>query len=187
MGKVKIETKKLEEENNRRSIFAKRGNGVLKKACELSILCDTDVAIIAFSPAGELLYYCNTRYDVRVCVCTQEEEEYLHSMSYQKKNKLFCSWVLIKICFTDQQWKFSYTCRLCLWLCGLFQFSYSKKISLWFALWFVHQQCCRCDQKICRCGSKASHWNVSIGVTMLFSILNLFFANGIAGAWIWHL
>ncbi|CAM6014101.1 unnamed protein product [Sphagnum balticum] len=60
MGKVKIETKKLEEENNRRSTFAKRGNGVLKKACELSILCDTDVAIIAFSPTGELLYYCNT-------------------------------------------------------------------------------------------------------------------------------
>jgi len=60
MGKVKIETKKLEEENNRRSTFAKRGNGVLKKACELSILCDTDVAIIAFSPTGELLYYYNT-------------------------------------------------------------------------------------------------------------------------------
>jgi hypothetical protein len=54
----------------------------------------------------------------------------LHSMSYQKKNKIFCTWVLIKICFTDQQWKFSYTCRLCLWLCGLFQFSYSKKILL---------------------------------------------------------
>ncbi len=103
MGKVKIETKKLEEENNRRSTFAKRGNGVLKKACELSILCDTDVAIIAFSPTGELLYYCNTRYDVRVCICTQQEEEYVHSLSYQKKNKLFCSWVLIKICFTDQQ------------------------------------------------------------------------------------
>jgi hypothetical protein len=62
MGKVKIETKKLEEETNRRSTFTKRGSGVLKKACELSILCDTDVAIIAFSPTGELLYYCNTRY-----------------------------------------------------------------------------------------------------------------------------
>jgi hypothetical protein len=58
--KVKLQTKKLQEENNRRSTFAKRGNGVLKKACELSILCDTDVAIIAFSPTGELLYYCNT-------------------------------------------------------------------------------------------------------------------------------
>jgi hypothetical protein len=101
--KVKLQTKKLQEENNRRSTFAKRGNGVLKKACELSILCDTDVAIIAFSPTGELLYYCNTRYDVRVCICTQEEEEYLHSLSYQKKNKLFCSGVLITICFTHQQ------------------------------------------------------------------------------------
>jgi len=64
MGKVKIETKKLEEETNRRSTFTKRGSGVLKKACELSILCDTDVAIIAFSPTGELLYYCNTRYRI---------------------------------------------------------------------------------------------------------------------------
>jgi hypothetical protein len=61
---------------------------VLKKACELSILCDTDVAIIAFSPTGELLYYCNTRYDVRVCICTQEEEEYLHFMSCQKLKML---------------------------------------------------------------------------------------------------
>jgi hypothetical protein len=61
MGKVKLQMKKLEEENNWRSTFAKRGNGVLKKACELSILCDTDVAIIAFSPTGELLDYCKVR------------------------------------------------------------------------------------------------------------------------------
>jgi hypothetical protein len=37
MVKIKIERKKLEEENNQRSTFVKRGNGVLKKACELSI------------------------------------------------------------------------------------------------------------------------------------------------------
>jgi hypothetical protein len=49
---------------------------VLKKAYELSILCDTNVAIIAFSLVGELLYYCNTRYDVRLCICTHQEEEY---------------------------------------------------------------------------------------------------------------
>ncbi len=76
MGKVKIETQKLEEENNRRSTFLKTSNGVLKKAYELSILCDTNVAIIAFSLVGELLYYCNTRYDVRLCICTHQEEEY---------------------------------------------------------------------------------------------------------------
>jgi hypothetical protein len=64
---------------------------VLKKACELSILCDTDVAIITFSLTGELMYYYNTRYDVSVCICTQEDEEYLHFVSYQKKNKLFYS------------------------------------------------------------------------------------------------
>jgi hypothetical protein len=34
MGKVKLQMKKLEEENNWRSTFAKRGNGVLKKACD---------------------------------------------------------------------------------------------------------------------------------------------------------
>ncbi|KAF6174315.1 hypothetical protein GIB67_040808 [Kingdonia uniflora] len=54
MGRVKLPIKKIENTTNRQVTFSKRRNGLLKKAYELSILCDVDVALIMFSPSGRL-------------------------------------------------------------------------------------------------------------------------------------
>ncbi|XP_077214893.1 agamous-like MADS-box protein AGL104 isoform X2 [Tasmannia lanceolata] len=54
MGRVKLEIKKIENTTNRQVTFSKRRNGLIKKAYELSILCDTDVALITFSTSGRL-------------------------------------------------------------------------------------------------------------------------------------
>ncbi|XP_077216719.1 agamous-like MADS-box protein AGL104 isoform X2 [Tasmannia lanceolata] len=54
MGRVKLEIKKIENTTNRQVTFSKRRNGLIKKAYELSTLCDTDVALIAFSTSGRL-------------------------------------------------------------------------------------------------------------------------------------
>ena len=54
MGRVKLQIKRIENAANRQVTFSKRRNGLIKKAYELSVLCDVDVALVMFSPAGKL-------------------------------------------------------------------------------------------------------------------------------------
>ncbi|XP_061341782.1 agamous-like MADS-box protein AGL18 [Gastrolobium bilobum] len=60
MGRGKIEIKKIENLNSRQVTFSKRRNGLLKKAKELSVLCDAEVAVIIFSSTGKLYEFANT-------------------------------------------------------------------------------------------------------------------------------
>ncbi|XP_019459930.1 PREDICTED: agamous-like MADS-box protein AGL30 [Lupinus angustifolius] len=53
MGRVKLKIKKLENTNGRQATYAKRKNGIIKKASELSILCDIDIILLMFSPTGK--------------------------------------------------------------------------------------------------------------------------------------
>ncbi|KAK9150741.1 hypothetical protein Syun_009050 [Stephania yunnanensis] len=59
MGRGKIEIKRIENTTNRQVTFCKRRNGLLKKAYELSVLCDAEVALIVFSNRGRLYEYAN--------------------------------------------------------------------------------------------------------------------------------
>ncbi|KAL9272356.1 Floral homeotic protein AGAMOUS-like protein [Drosera capensis] len=61
MGRGKIEIKRIENTTNRQVTFCKRRNGLLKKAYELSVLCDAEVALIVFSSRGRLYEYANQR------------------------------------------------------------------------------------------------------------------------------
>ncbi|ESQ27323.1 hypothetical protein EUTSA_v10019686mg [Eutrema salsugineum] len=54
MGRVKLEIKRIENNTNRQVTFSKRRNGLIKKAYELSILCDIDIALLMFSPSDRL-------------------------------------------------------------------------------------------------------------------------------------
>ncbi|CAG7869321.1 unnamed protein product [Brassica rapa] len=53
MGRVKLEIKRLESTGNRQVTYSKRKCGILKKAKELSILCDIDILLLMFSPTGK--------------------------------------------------------------------------------------------------------------------------------------
>ncbi|XP_027347742.1 agamous-like MADS-box protein AGL30 [Abrus precatorius] len=53
MGRVKLKIKRLENTNGRQATYAKRKNGIMKKATELSILCDIDIILLMFSPNGK--------------------------------------------------------------------------------------------------------------------------------------
>ncbi|KAF7028624.1 hypothetical protein CFC21_040510 [Triticum aestivum] len=59
MGRGRIEIKRIENTTNRQVTFCKRRNGLLKKAYELSVLCDAEVALIVFSSRGRLYEYSN--------------------------------------------------------------------------------------------------------------------------------
>ncbi|KAF7825970.1 agamous-like MADS-box protein AGL6 [Senna tora] len=54
MGRGRVELKRIENKINRQVTFSKRRNGLLKKAYELSVLCDAEVALIIFSGRGKL-------------------------------------------------------------------------------------------------------------------------------------
>ncbi|XP_057776988.1 MADS-box protein FLOWERING LOCUS C-like [Salvia miltiorrhiza] len=57
MGRRKLEIKRIEDNNARQMSFTKRRNGLLKKAKELAVLCDVDVAAIVVSSRGKLYQY----------------------------------------------------------------------------------------------------------------------------------
>ena len=64
MERVKLKIKKLGNTNGRQATFGKRKNGILKKAHELSILCDIDLLLLMFSPGGKpsMLWYTKQAY-----------------------------------------------------------------------------------------------------------------------------
>ena len=57
MGRGKVQLKRIENKINRQVTFSKRRNGLLKKAHEISVLCDAEVALIVFSTKGRLYEY----------------------------------------------------------------------------------------------------------------------------------
>lgn len=54
MGRGKVELKRIENNISRQVTFSKRKQGLLKKARELSVLCDAEIALIIFSGRGKL-------------------------------------------------------------------------------------------------------------------------------------
>ncbi|EPS70373.1 hypothetical protein M569_04388, partial [Genlisea aurea] len=54
MVRGKIQIKRIEDSSSRHVTFSKRRSGILKKAFELSVLCDAEVAAIIFSAKGRL-------------------------------------------------------------------------------------------------------------------------------------
>ncbi|XWS49862.1 hypothetical protein CRYUN_Cryun12cG0039500 [Craigia yunnanensis] len=63
MVRGKTQMKRIENATSRQVTFSKRRNGLLKKAFELSVLCDVEVALIIFSPRGKLCEFSSCSMD----------------------------------------------------------------------------------------------------------------------------
>ncbi|XP_020677730.1 MADS-box transcription factor 16 [Dendrobium catenatum] len=59
MGRGKIEIKKIENPTNRQVTYSKRRAGIMKKAKEITVLCDAEVSLIMFSSTGKFSEYCS--------------------------------------------------------------------------------------------------------------------------------
>ncbi|KAJ0086873.1 hypothetical protein Patl1_08656 [Pistacia atlantica] len=59
MAREKIKIKKIDNVTARQVTFSKRRRGLFKKAEELSVLCDAEIALIIFSATGKLFEYCS--------------------------------------------------------------------------------------------------------------------------------
>ncbi|KAK8702603.1 hypothetical protein V6N13_020946 [Hibiscus sabdariffa] len=95
MGRGRVELKRIENKINRQVTFSKRRNGLLKKAYELSVLCDAEVALIIFSSRGKLYEFGSSgttktleRYQ-RCCITPQDNSLERETQSwYQELTKL---------------------------------------------------------------------------------------------------
>ncbi|PWN96668.1 SRF-like protein, partial [Tilletiopsis washingtonensis] len=54
MGRKKIKIQRIAEDRNRSVTYLKRKAGLMKKAHELAVLTDSDVAVIVFAKNGKL-------------------------------------------------------------------------------------------------------------------------------------
>uniref|UniRef100_A0A0D9W5F2 MADS-box domain-containing protein n=1 Tax=Leersia perrieri TaxID=77586 RepID=A0A0D9W5F2_9ORYZ len=54
MARGKVQMRRIENPVHRQVTFCKRRMGLLKKAKELSVLCDADIGVIVFSPHGKI-------------------------------------------------------------------------------------------------------------------------------------
>nr|QSB37188.1 PI-like protein [Paeonia suffruticosa] len=59
MGRGKIEIKRIENSNNRQVTYSKRRTGILKKATEITVLCDAHVSLVIFATSGKMHEYCS--------------------------------------------------------------------------------------------------------------------------------
>ncbi|CAN1284596.1 MADS-box transcription factor 57 [Linum perenne] len=65
MGRGKIVIRKIEDSTSRQVTFSKRRSGLIKKAKELSVLCDAQVGLIVFSTTDKLYEFSSTRLVIR--------------------------------------------------------------------------------------------------------------------------
>lgn len=74
MGRKKIQISRITDERNRQVTFNKRKFGVMKKAYELSVLCDCEIALIIFSSSNKLYQYASTDMDKVLLKYTEYNE-----------------------------------------------------------------------------------------------------------------
>ncbi|PIN21348.1 MADS box transcription factor [Handroanthus impetiginosus] len=88
-GRGKIEIKRIENTTNRQVTFCKRRNGLLKKAYELSVLCDAEVALIVFSTRGRLYEYANNSVRATIEKYKKASADSSNSVSTSEANTQF--------------------------------------------------------------------------------------------------
>ncbi|KAJ4887784.1 K-box region and MADS-box transcription factor family protein [Raphanus sativus] len=88
MVRGKIEIKRIENLTSRQVTFSKRRKGLLKKAHELSVLCDAQVAAVVFSQKGKLYEYASSDMKKMMERCEIHRREYFHAERFQKEQQV---------------------------------------------------------------------------------------------------
>ncbi|XP_021776236.1 MADS-box transcription factor 23-like isoform X2 [Chenopodium quinoa] len=81
MGRGKIVIKRIDNATSRQVTFSKRRSGLLKKARELSVLCDAEVGAIIFSSTGKLYDFASTNMKMVIERYNKMKEENNHQLS----------------------------------------------------------------------------------------------------------
>ncbi|XP_041007821.1 truncated transcription factor CAULIFLOWER A-like isoform X2 [Juglans microcarpa x Juglans regia] len=76
MGRGRVQLKRIENNIRRQVTFSKRRTGLLKKAHEISVLCDVELALIVFSTKGKLFEFSSNSSMERIL---ERYERYSHA------------------------------------------------------------------------------------------------------------
>lgn len=79
MGRKKIEIQRIGDDRNRQVTFTKRKFGLMKKAYELSVLCDCEIALIIFNSQSKLYQYASSDMDkvlLKYTECNEPHESW---------------------------------------------------------------------------------------------------------------
>nr|XP_030112858.3 myocyte-specific enhancer factor 2B isoform X2 [Taeniopygia guttata] len=74
MGRKKIQISRILDQRNRQVTFTKRKFGLMKKAYELSVLCDCEIALIIFNSTNRLFQYASSDMDKVLLKYTEYSE-----------------------------------------------------------------------------------------------------------------
>ncbi|AQK62787.1 MADS-box 15 [Zea mays] len=115
MGRGKVQLKRIENKINRQVTFSKRRSGLLKKAHEISVLCDAEVALIIFSTKGKLYEYstdsCMDKildryerysYAEKVLISAESETQVSYASVWSSSRRAaFGAWLVHQLCRTS--------------------------------------------------------------------------------------
>lgn len=90
MGRKKISIEPIKDDRNRHVTFNKRKTGLIKKAMELSILCNCNISLVIFNAENNLFEYCSTDPRLilqRYCQVAHLPHERLTNQDYEKVGK----------------------------------------------------------------------------------------------------
>eukprot|EP00656_Telonema_subtile_P047054 TRINITY_DN5383_c0_g1_i2.p1 TRINITY_DN5383_c0_g1~~TRINITY_DN5383_c0_g1_i2.p1 ORF type:complete len:298 (+),score=62.88 TRINITY_DN5383_c0_g1_i2:195-1088(+) len=73
MGRKKIDIRRIDDVRVRKVTFNKRKAGLVKKAMELSLLCDCEVALVVFTSENKLYKYASDDLDKVVRKCSGQQ------------------------------------------------------------------------------------------------------------------
>ncbi|KAI3704715.1 hypothetical protein L1987_74942 [Smallanthus sonchifolius] len=93
MGRGRVQLKRIENKISRQVTFSKRRTGFLKKAHEISVLCDADVALIVFSSKGKLFEY-STNSSMDAILERYERYSYAEQLLTAPESETQASWSL---------------------------------------------------------------------------------------------
>jgi hypothetical protein len=113
MGRKKIKITKILDERSRAATFAKRKNGLLKKAIELSILCDCEIALVVFNQVCSFIESRSMVFDYRHVLAQGKLSQYASGNIDQTLSKFIdekpCeSYTNDSVCWCHQKY-----CRIC--------------------------------------------------------------------------
>ncbi|KAI3877797.1 hypothetical protein MKW92_013412 [Papaver armeniacum] len=91
MVRGKTVMRRIENTTSRQVTFSKRRNGLLKKAHELSVLCDAEIALIVFSPTGKLYEFSSSSTSMQKTIkryrkYNKEVQENSQQLKYEAAN-----------------------------------------------------------------------------------------------------
>ncbi|KAI3842541.1 hypothetical protein MKX03_034407 [Papaver bracteatum] len=86
MVRGKTEMRRIENTTSRQVTFSKRRNGLLKKAFELSVLCEAEVALLVFSSRGKLFEFSSSSTSVQKTIERYQKYHKDEQVNYRNNN-----------------------------------------------------------------------------------------------------